>query len=432
MKLMMIPALTALLFTLSAVGSVFADSAPTNSPGTDGPKFGMGFQFGAMAFNGTNYNSIRLQPDFGIGKFGIGLDINFEFDANGNFRFTEWNTWQAIVSKVLYVRWGVKGEPFYIKVGSISDFNLGNGFIVKRYSNMLNYPSIKKLGVALDVDFGVFGFESMVENIFLFDILGLRAYVRPLTGTDMPLLNKLEIGATIVADLGTQNPVPPADTPYHFTYAASNSTAVVYGVDVGLPIVDIPLIFSMRAYGEFAQILGKGTGEAAGLAGRIVTFIPYTLEARLLQPKFAPSYFDTYYDAARSTKYNSLDSITNSYAGWLFSSGLSLLEDKLIWSLQIEGAFGPAALPSLTMNLLLSKDVFKLFGGQFTWIRQNIGTFWDIFAFQNASSILMFTFDYYLSANVALSLNYKRTFSVDQNGAVQPFDSTTISTKLAF
>ncbi len=396
------------------------------------PKFGMGLQFGTMTVNGVNWNSIRFQPDFGIGKFGIGLDLNFEFDADGNFRASEWNTWQAVLSKILYVRWGLKGEPVFVKVGGVNDFTFGNGFLVNLYSNMLNYPSVKKLGIAFDLDLDSFGFETMVDNIFDWDILGLRAFVRPLSGTELFLVNRLEIGATLAADLDPQNPAPPADRPYDFRDGTNSQPVVVFGADVGLPLVNIPNIFFLKTYADFGAIAGKGTGEALGIGGRIVTVVPYKLEARLFQPQFTPYYFDSYYDAVRSVKYQSLDFATNHVFGWLFNTGIALLEDKLVATFEIEGTFEPGSRPALTFNFLLSRELLKIIGIRFTWTRQNIASAADIFTFEDANSLFLLGIDYAIAPNLILSLDYKRTFQIGSDGLVQPFTSTSISTKIAF
>jgi hypothetical protein len=115
------------------------------------PSFGMGLEFGTVTINGTNYNTIHLQPDLKIGKFGIGLDVNFEFDADGRFRSEDWTGWQNILSKIMYLRWGQKfDKPVYVKIGNIDDFTIGHGLIMYRYSNMLNYPGTKTLGLAFD------------------------------------------------------------------------------------------------------------------------------------------------------------------------------------------------------------------------------------------------------------------------------------------
>ncbi|MFN4216311.1 MAG: hypothetical protein ACK4HQ_02770, partial [Brevinematales bacterium] len=257
----------------------------TTKPGISSP-FKFGFQVGNITIDGTNYLSLRLQPDLSIGKFGIGLDLNLEFDPQWNFRTSEWNTWQAVLSKILYVRYGVKGDPFYIKIGNIDDFTLGNGWIMRRFSNMRDFPAIKKLGLALDTDFKVIGFESAVDNIWDWDIMGLRAYIRPLQPTKMFLLEKLEIGGTIAADLDPGNPSPPADKPYQFT-DSNIAPVTVVGVDVSLPLVSSP-VFNLRPYGDMGYIVGKGTGEAIGIRGDIISMIPYRFEFRILQPRFVP------------------------------------------------------------------------------------------------------------------------------------------------
>jgi hypothetical protein len=404
----------------------------TAAPSDIGPKFGMGFQFGAILINGVNYNSIRFQPDFAIGKFGVGLDLNFEFDANGNFRATEWNSWQAILSKLMYIRYGIKGEPVYIKLGGIADFTFDDGFILDYYSNMFNYPALRKLGIAFDLDLNMFGFETMVANVLQFDLMGMRAYFRPLANTEIPLMKKIEIGATVVADLGPQNPVPATNTPYNFTWTNNNVPVIEYGADLGMPIVDLPLVFKMRSYLDFAGIANKGTGEALGIEGRVITILPYRMEVRLLQPKFLPSYFDTYYDAVRSVKYAGLDSVTNGYLGWLFSSGVVLFDDKICAEVKVEQSFSAGSLPELTFNFILGKGLLKMLDARFTWNRKNIWNFADIFGFVNASSMMLLGIDYYISENLVLMLDFKKTFQMDSSGNLQPFSSTFISTRIVF
>ncbi len=396
------------------------------------PTWKAGFQFGGMSINGNDYNAIRLQPEFSIWKFGLGLDLNFEFDAGGRFRVTEWNSWQAVVSKILYLRFGFKREPIYAKVGSINDFTLGNGFIVDRYSNMLNYPSIKKLGFAFDIDFHYAGFESMTDNIFDWDILGLRAFGRPLIGTGIPLLDKLEIGATIAADLDTHNPIPPADSPYDFTDSTNSTNSVVcYGADIGIPLLDTAA-FYLKSYVDFAAIMNKGTGEALGIGGSVIQMIPYKLELRILQPRFIPSYFDSYYDAARAYKYDSLDLLTSDNIGWLASTGITLLDNLFVWNVQMEGSFSSDIKPSFMTTIRLSKNLFKIIGVQLTWMRQNISSFSDVFIIQDGNSLLLLTINYFISENLAITLDYKRTFEMDSSGQINPFTSTTISTKIIF
>ncbi|NPV37964.1 hypothetical protein BREVNS_1992 [Brevinematales bacterium NS] len=389
-----------------------------------------GFQVGNITIDGTNYLSLRLQPDLSIGKFGIGLDLNLEFDPQWNFRTSEWNTWQAVLSKILYVRYGVKGDPFYIKVGNIDDFTLGNGWIMRRFSNMRDFPSIKKLGLALDSDFKVAGFESAVDNIWDWDIMGLRAYVRPLQPTKMFLLEKLEIGGTIAADLDPGNPTPPADKPYQFT-DSNMAPVTVVGLDVSLPLVS-SAVFNLRPYADIGYIVGKGTGEATGIRGDIVSIIPYRFEFRILQPKFVPVYFDSYYESVRATKYELLEHYTNHYIGWAFNSGLQLMNGAIFFDFTLEDDWGDVSLPALTLALGANKQVLQLFDVRATWTRQNIAEWNDVFKYESEHSQLGLLINYYASQNLILALEYKRTFKLDENGVIQSLTTTSISTKVTF
>ncbi|OHD62341.1 MAG: hypothetical protein A2014_10955 [Spirochaetes bacterium GWF1_49_6] len=434
MKSFGIVAFIVLALTYSLNAQTTNATAPASTDGA--AAFGAGLQFGSMMINGTNYNSIRLQPDFSIGKFGVGLDLNFEFDANGNFRTQEWSTWQSILSKILFLRWSKKealspADPVYVKIGSINDFTLGHGLAVYRYSNMLNYPDIKKMGLAFDMDFGYVGFESFVGNIFDWDLMGMRIFGRPLYNSGIPMFDTLQIGATWSVDLDPLDPVPPASTPYDFTDSPLSSPMSVYGFDASLVVFANPII-DMLTYVDFVGISGKGSGEFLGVIGKVISIIPYRFELRVLQPKFLPNFFDTFYDGERATKYALLDSITNGYGGWLFSSGISLFEDKLIWTLQIEDSFDDTTKPILTMQLLVKKELLQKFAFKFAWIRQNIAKFEDIFSYVSTDSILMTDIEYYVTDTLAIVLSYKRTFKLDAAGVPQEFVSTAISTKMAF
>lgn len=449
MKLKLV--LMGLIFSVCAVSLYAEDTAapaaePTAAPSSSSSSsdsaanpFGFGMQFGSVTINGTNYNTIRLQPDLAFGDFGIGLDVNFEFNANGDFRYGEWNTWQAWLTKITYVRYGKKGKPFYIQAGGNNNFTFGNGFILNRYSNMLNFPAFKKTGLALDCDFNIAGFESMVDNIFDFDIMGLRAYVRPLADSKILVFDRLEFGISAVGDLDPQNPAPSAEKPYEYSDSTNNRGVLVYGVDAGLPIINIDNFLYLKAFADFAMIAGQGSGEAAGLLGSIFSIVPYRLEFRVLQPHFMPGYFDTFYDIDRSTRYEALNDITNGYMGVLFSSGFGLLKnpetkkDMLVFNAQYEQNFASESKPALEMSLSVDKALLMdMLGIQLSYTRRNIDEWVDLVSIENVDSMMSATIDYYVSKNMAINIVYKRTFEIDSTGAVVPFTTTLISTKISF
>lgn len=432
--------LTILALLLAVFSPVFSEeTAPsTNAPANP---FDLGFVFGSQTINGSNYNVLKIQPDLDFGMFGFGLDLNLEFDINLNLRMTEYNTWQAWLSKITYVRVGKKGNfkelPVYVQLGGNKMFMLGNGFILSGYNNMLNYPAVKKVGLAFDMDFTYVGFETLVDNLFDFDILGGRLYVRPLKTTKIPLFENLEFGATVAADIDPQNPAPPADRPYEFTDTASGSNVTIWGLDVGLPVLDIGVV-NMKAYLDFASIVGKGTGEVLGVAGSVLGLIPYRLEARLLQPGFLPNYFDVFYDTTRSIKYATLDSVTNLYFGLMFLSGFAYTKDNKTLAaalIQIEDKdLGSTNINAeLAFSLVVDKELlFNTAAATFTWSRKNIINFSDIFSYEDVNSIMSLSVSYFISQNLSIDLLYTRTFQLDETGAVIPFTTTTINTRIEF
>jgi len=422
--------LSALVMILGLSVGLFAGetNAPAPGPKTD---FGFGIEFGNVTINGVNYNQIRLQPDLNFGKFGVGLDLNIEFDAQGKIREEEWNSWQAILSKITYLRYGRKHEkPVYVKIGGIKDFTLGHGLIVYQYNNMLNYPSVKKMGLAFDMDLGVVGWESMIGNVLALNVLGIRAYARPLYNSSIPIIKTLEIGGTIAGDRDPQSSIS-TNSPYMTVHSTNPKPVTVWGGDIGMTILNI-LPISMLSYVDVIGISGKGTGEVLGVTGKIIKLIPYRLEVQILQKNFITRYFDSFYDANRAGLYQSLDAVTNGYAGMLFSSGLSLLDNKLSFLFTIKDSFGDTTLPELQFDFILDKSLLKKVGFKFSWYKKNIFYFSDIFKFEDANSLMLTEFQYMVSDNLALILQYRRTFELDSNGNVVPFTSTSISTKMTF
>lgn len=414
------------------------------TPKEESPKFGFGFSFGTVVINGITYFQIKGQPEFSLGKFSVGLDINLEFDGSWNLRTSEWNSWQAILSKVRYLRWGDKRDkPVYVKIGQIENATIGYGFIMHNYNNNLNYPNVKKFGVAFDLDLDYFGVETFVDNIFDFDIMGFRAFARPLYGTGIFILDTLEVGSSLVVDIDPLNPPPPSESPYQFSDSPDSTNKVfVFGSDVGLLVFDLGPVFKMRWYSDFAYIFGKNFGAATGFFGNILSFIPYKLEVRYLQPRFLPTFFDALYESERMmfvageylSKYDSLELISNSYFGWSFSSGVDF-EDAVSLSLCLSDSFDETTYPTMRVDLHIDRDLAKVVEIDFTYERKNIREFKDIYTTESVDAIVLGKLSYKVSEKVNLVITYRRTFDwFDEGGqkVLKPLESTSITTEIYF
>jgi len=86
---------------------------------------------------------------------GLGLDINLYIDENGQIYSKNWlfddvqTSFQTIMDKIYYVRWGNRNDNFYFRAGSLPSVTLGYGALIDRYSNSMEYPQVKKLGLDL-------------------------------------------------------------------------------------------------------------------------------------------------------------------------------------------------------------------------------------------------------------------------------------------
>jgi hypothetical protein len=176
------------------------EEAAEEGGGLFGDALAMDGALGAVTIDGQLYNQIALRPDISIGKLGIGLDIVIYMDQDGNMRDEEWNEAKDIVDKIMYVRWGEQGDPFFVRVGTLENVVLGYGLFMNGYSNMMEYPSVRKTGHHIGFKVGNFGIENVIANYKEFSfggesnglgLLGLR-------GTFS--LGKLAFGATVVAD----------------------------------------------------------------------------------------------------------------------------------------------------------------------------------------------------------------------------------------
>ena len=328
----------------------------SQAPSGSGLDFGMGLGFGVATFADGTWQSLSLTPDLAFGKFGIGLDVklNYRFgDGAGSTDFEvradDWvpDSFQDFLNiylpKIAYIRWDEKGAPLYIKLGSIEDGSLGNGFIMGEYANNLFLPDDRHFGLAFDIDGALFkfpyvGFESFVGDLAELDVVGGRLFVRPLAWLGVPIVKNLQVGASFAMDVKPYLYDHPADT--------TPRSVGVYGVDVRLPILSSKMV-SLAAFGDIATIDWETYGGMVGVGGRLIGFLTYGVQLRALGDGFIPTYFDATYDIMRGAKYDLVQAggTGDLTIGWFASLGTSFLEDKIVFNVAVDAPFqfGPDA-----------------------------------------------------------------------------------------
>ena len=128
----------------------------------------MGLGIGSATLDGVIYNQIALRPEIYIAKIGIGLDLAVYMDNDGNIRRDEWdinNDPSLLLDKILYVRYAERTDPIWIKYGSIESLTLGYGGIMNNYSNMMQYPSVRRVGVGTGFNYKQVSGELFLSNL---------------------------------------------------------------------------------------------------------------------------------------------------------------------------------------------------------------------------------------------------------------------------
>ncbi|MBO8131755.1 MAG: FecR domain-containing protein [Candidatus Marinimicrobia bacterium] len=160
--------------------------------------YGVGLGLGSVTLDGKIYNQFALRPEVQFGKLGIGLDLVFYFDQDGNLRRNEWDEFSDYLDKIYYLRYGTVEDPFFIKVGALDNVTLGYGILMNGYSNTTEYPQVRKVGIhggfKLGNNIGIEGFLANIKELFGPGLMAGRVTYK--FSDNLPLI----LGGTIVID----------------------------------------------------------------------------------------------------------------------------------------------------------------------------------------------------------------------------------------
>ena len=161
---------------------------------------------GSVTVGQEQFYRMSFRPDVPIGKWGVALDLELFIEGNGNISTRGWEfgsgteTFDSLLRKIYYVRYGRSDDPVFFKVGALDRVTLGYGLIMADYRNTLQYPGVKKTGLQFrleEIGGSSFSIEGIVNNVQDFQeggaLLGARAFGQ--------IGGKLELGLTYVTDL---------------------------------------------------------------------------------------------------------------------------------------------------------------------------------------------------------------------------------------
>lgn len=315
---------------------------PMPTPGAEG-KIRWNGTIGIVIIDGRVYQQFGLRPDIPLGKFGVGLDFTFRFDEDGKFKDDEWDDGRDYIEKLYYLRYGIPGDPFYARLGALENVTLGYGIIMRRYSNTIQYPEIKRIGVYSEGQYKQIGWQGMINNLGELDepgLMGARVvYEFPLygfraggtiahdgnqfaglqdddkDGVPDPLdrfpgvndfVRRLEIQALLEEDeidslidwgyLPDIRQVP-------LSYANLKESVTIVGADVGLPILGGSPV-SLWGYAQTARIINYGWGWAFPGLRVVAGPLEVGAEYRQYYKEFRGDYFNFAYEIERAQLIN--------------------------------------------------------------------------------------------------------------------------------
>jgi hypothetical protein len=274
------------------------------------PRPDEGFINGGMGItwiDGKPHYRIAFRPEISFSNFGVGLDLNLDFDSEGKLRKENFNEASDYLSIIRYVRYGLKNDPVFIKVGALDYYTLGHGSIMQHYNNSPTFDN-RRIGLVADIDFGKFGFESIMGTFSPAGVFGIRGYVRPLQFTeasDLPIIGNLEVGASFVSDLNKDAGIISGNynnSSREFIVTKDEGAISVIGFDLGLPLLNSSFT-DITLYADYSKISGFGSGVATGVMFDFnlstLVNINAKLERRFNNGKYIPAYFNSLHEIER-------------------------------------------------------------------------------------------------------------------------------------
>ena len=273
----------------------------------------------SVTIENRQWTRLCIRPDFPIGRFGVAPELELFLDDKWNFSDKGYSfnsrkeTLESLARRIYYVRYNNPGDDLYLKAGGLENVTLGYGFLVNNYSNSLEFPEIKKLGVQFEAkslgnyDITIQSFMNNIGEIYVWGPLtGLRTALKVLkphtaSGT---ILHDLEIGVTGAADFNQNQGIGPVDSVYR--QKTDPDGFYMVGAEATLPIWKRPGL-NLAIYGEAAKSLDdRDSGTEAGGYG--FSFPGFLLTSETIcaninfcrfKDRFCSEYFNLLYEFER-------------------------------------------------------------------------------------------------------------------------------------
>lgn len=287
----------------------------------------LGVSVGPDLFAGTLYALIEPMVDlrFLDGKLGIGVGVPLRIELVnlslmnpveriGRLRTEDYDSVHDFGRVLKYVTFGRKEDNIYVSAGQRYASSVGHGAITRRYSPSIDtdYP---RASAQVDMynDYG--GFELMTNDLLEWNQLSGLAFLKPFSffKPENLLLKTLSIGVTGAMDWKapyTLSRIPTQRVTRENRLALTQvKPARLIGFDAEVKVFKSDTV-DIKPYVDYSFLIDGDGGFTTGVLGRFnlgketVHAFRVVAEARFLGNRYAPSYFDTFYEIDRMAYLN--------------------------------------------------------------------------------------------------------------------------------
>jgi hypothetical protein len=311
------------LLSLSSAAGLAQDQGvpPAPPPMTPSLQTAVGGRVGVGMIDEDLFVNLSVGSTFAFGKIKFGVHVPLRIRAwdrkpedKDVIRKEDWDEWQEYFRVLRFFQYGEPDDLFYLRVGELVAASLGHGTIVHRYYNNLDFDHFS-LGFDTRLNFREAGGEVLTNDLLNPELVALRGFIRPMTLWDHgkgEIYDRLAVGLTFATDVqapwslrtiddGAGGELPRVDRFGNLSYA--RAVATLWGIDLGWTVVKTE-IFDLTPYMDFNFLAAKGFGWHPGVMMTVrpaeKTWIEMRFEYRALTKRYAPSYFNSFYDFQRT------------------------------------------------------------------------------------------------------------------------------------
>ncbi len=413
--------------------------------------------FGSIVIDGKVWSTFTVDTEFDFGKIGFaiympiiyGTDL---FNPQSWYNYESYHlVWGTIadglnsIGKILsifrYFRIGYPDDNFYLKFGQFDDFILGNGMNLYMYSNMYDFPQVRRLGLNMNLLLGGFGINLALDQITKPEVVGFRPYIQFIKGVPFFLGFEMTADLKPLYDQASTEPV--------YGSLATGFTFPIIRLQSFMNIIlfadaSVNYVYDKQKI-EAPFYITNGFGVFAGLRGNVL-FINYRAEYRFIAGEYLPQVFSIDYQKNRADYVLYFQNTTpinfsmiseligNAKSGLFLEANFDLFNKKVVGFLSWAHYFYAQTANSLandflTAGVTLADNLFPPFEAIIEISKPDF-LVPEIPFFENLSIIA--TIGYTVTKGFKIFVTYQIFYIPDEGGVYQQQQSYSVTTQVSF